>query len=278
MNNIGDMKMSELQDPSMKQSLKVGEYMTMLTLASRVGEVDMDRLIQLIMKAKGSRTMRKFADDMEVNVSTVSRIINGKVSEVSNALLAKIAAYADPESGITIEQLMEAQGLVSSAARENLAARYEDDCRRIIADELLRRGYSVNYSKSESRTNMGMIFDFEIQTDALERGGGRWLLEAKMFTEYGRMPIGIGSSRRWLDSAMAAFYRGEEAGRISIIVDHRRAFEQMKEYMSQYKIPDEISVILISTKKGRVLDEYIAPLTGERQAISVFSGTQEVED
>lgn len=277
MKNIGEMKMSELQSPEMSKTLKVGEYMTKLTLASRAGEVDMDRLIQLIVKAKGNRTMRQFAEDMEVNVSTVSRIINGKVSEVSNSLLAKIAAYADPESGVTIEQLMEAQGIVTETDGPMLARRYEEDCRRIVADELLNRGYSVSYTKSDIKS-LERICDFVIKTDALSQGDGSWLFEAKMFTQHSRIPIGLGATQIWLDGAMAVYYRGENASRISIIVDHRTVFDQIKEQLSHYELADEISVILIATKQGRILDEYVAPLTGGRQAKSIFNDAQGTED
>jgi fatty acid/phospholipid biosynthesis enzyme len=49
------------------------------------------------------------------------------------------------------------------------------------------------------------------------------------------LPAGVGSSRIWLDSAMAAYYRGENIGRVSLVVDHRAIFEQMKDRLKEFK-------------------------------------------
>ena len=264
MSDLGNKNLSELSE---EKTIRLGEYMVRLQLATRAGEVDQDELINLVIRAKGPRSMRQFADDMDVNVSSVSRIINGKVSEISDSLLAKIASNADPNSGVTLEQLMAAQGIVEQKDKRSLGARYEEDCRRIVADELLSRGYSVSYSKKETRIRTGMIFDFEITTDAIPNGGGRWLIEAKMMTEHSRYPVGIGRSMIWLNSAMAAYYQGETVGRISLIVDHRAGFEQIKERLSQLRLADEISVILISTKQRKILEEYVAPLSDGREPV-----------
>ena len=246
---------------------RLSEYILRLQLSTRAGEVDPDELSSLVIKAKGSRSMRKFAEDMDVNVSSVSRIIHGKVSEISDPLLAKIALHADPNSGVTLDQLMAAQGVVDQTTRILLTTRYEEDCRRIVADELLSRGYTVSYSKMKPRNQSGLIFDFEIITDAIPNGGGRWLIETKMMTEYSRYPVGSGRPILWLNSAMAAYYKGDTVGRISLIVDHRVSFEGLKQQLSQLKIADEISVILISTNLGKILDEYVAPLSDGRMPV-----------
>lgn len=245
-------------------------YSTKLMQAVRAGEVDSDKLIELVAMAKGSRSQRKFADDIGVNVSSLSRILSGKVKEVSNDLLAKIAAAADSASGVTLEMLMEAQGIIPKDERGNLVTKFEDNCRRIFSDELLKRGYSVSYAK-ESRMDHNMQrWDFEVVTDALTHGEGRWLVDTKMTTQYGRFPVGIGSTRNWLYHAMAYYYRGGVAGRISIIIDNNAVFEQLKERLSELTLKDEISVILISTAAGRILDEYIAPLTDGREGKEIF--------
>ncbi len=269
MSNLGNKKISEIMNST---ETKLGELIVKLQLATRAGEIDQDKLIGLVLEAKGSRSMRKFADDMGVNVSSVSRIVNGKVAEISDPLLAKIALHADPNSGVTIEKLMEAQGLVEQNDRSNMGIRFEEDCRRIVADELLKRGYSVSYVQQEKRARAEVnAFDIEITTDAIPNGGGRWLIETKMMTQYSRFPVGFGRTQIWLDSAMATYYRGEQVGRISLIIDHREIFNQMKERLSHLRLADEISIILISTKQGKILDEYVAPLVNGRMPVYVLT-------
>lgn len=239
---------------------KLREYVLKLQSAYRTGKGDPEALIELAAAAMGKRSQRQFASDLGVNVSSVSRILSGKVSEISDTLLGKIAAHADPSSGVTLEKLMEAQGMVEAENRTQLARKFRESCRRILADELLQRGHTVLYPKEQSYDNR-FFCDFEIQTDALSKGNGRWLVEAKMMPTNMQFPMGTGTFRTWLDSAMAAYYRGEEAGRISLIIDHQAMFERVKAVFSRYPVRDEISILLISVSGGKILDEYAAPMT-----------------
>ena len=165
MKNIMNKKMSEITE----EDTKLGRFFLKLQSAYRTGQGDPEALSDLVAAAMGKRSQRQFASDMGVNVSSVSRILNGKVSEVSDILLAKIAANADPASGVTIEKLMAAQGMVEAESRAQLGKKYEESCRRIFSDELLKRGYTVSYPKEQSRENR-YLWDFEIQTNATAVG------------------------------------------------------------------------------------------------------------
>ena len=81
-----------------------------------------------------------------------------------------------------------------------------------------------------------------------------------MMTNFAPLPVGSGRTKIWLDSAMAAYYRGEKIGRVSLILDYRRGFEQLKKDLARIPIKDEISIILISIGEGKILEKYIAPL------------------
>jgi len=258
MDNTMKKRISEI----MEEDTNLKRYFLKVQSAFRTGECDHEALIELVSAAMGKRSQRQFAMDMGVNVSSVSRILNGKVSEISDMLLAKIAASADPASEVTIEKLMQAQGIVEAESRAQLGLKFEENCRRIFADELLKRGKSVSYSKGKTHESR-CFCAFEIETDALTKGNGRWLVDAKMMTSYSPLPVGIGRSMIWLDHAMASYYRGENAGRISLIFDHKMAFEQLKEQLAHISIRDEISIILISVVEGRILNEYVVPLTDD---------------
>ena len=92
-----------------------------------------------------------------------------------------------------------------------------------------------------------------------------------MLTQFSRFPVGIGKTKIWLDSAMAYYYEGGVAGRISLIVDLKSVFDQIKERLSGLTLKDEISVILISTATGEIVEEYVAPLTDGREGKVIFS-------
>lgn len=245
------------------------EYALLLKTAIRTGEVDKTETAALVNAAKGNRSIRRFAECILVNPSSISRILNEQVTEINSELLAKIVAYAEPDSGVTIEKMMFAQGLVRSEDCIMQYQRYEAACRRIITDELLQRGYSVSYIKTPTLEN-GRTCDFRIKTDAFSPDEGEWLFECKMLSAYSNLPLGVGRTGIWLESAMAYYYSGKKAKRISLIVDHLDTFELMKAHLQEFCIPNEISVLYISLTQGRVLDEYVAPLTDGREPKKIF--------
>ena len=269
-----DIKEVRLEDINEKTRL-YGQYYSQLMLTRRTGEVDQEAIIRLVDAARGTRSIRQFAEDLKVNPSTISRILNGKVKDINNQLLAKIAAYADPDSGVTIEKLMEAQGQVKEEDIDILYTRFESACRRTISDELLQRGYSVAYVKEMDRDTRN-VCDFAIKTDALAGENDVWLFECKMMTAQSRIPVGMGRSRIWIDSAMAYYYKGGRAKRLTLVVDRKEIYDSIRETLAQYALNDEISVMCISPQKGQVITEYTAPLADGRIPKSVF--TREEED
>ena len=148
----------------------------------RTGKADLETLSQLVLRAKGSRSMNDFAKECEVNTSTISRIINMKnTTACSDDVLMAISKAADPESGVTLEQLLMANGMVKlvpagtegavvsptqivfgladiaeekqiesvsnellQGARKYLSeSRLEENCRESLQNSLLLGGYSV---------------------------------------------------------------------------------------------------------------------------------------
>ncbi len=267
-----DIKVVRQEEASEKSRL-YRQYYEQLMVTRRTGEVDQEALIRLVDAARGTRSIRQFAEELKVNPSTISRILNGKVKEINSQLLAKIAVYADPDSGVTIEKLMEAQGQVKADDIDVLYTRFESACRRTISDELLQRGYSVVYVKELDQDTQN-VCDFAIKTDALAGENNVWLFECKMMTAHSRIPVGMGRSRIWIDSAMAYYYKGGRAGRLTLVVDRMDIYESIRDTLASYALIDEISVMCISPQKGAVIREYIAPLADGRILESVFSGEE----
>ena len=263
MEDLMKKKVSDISEDSMR----IGRNIIRLKTAYRTGNIDPETTASLVKSAMGKRSQRKFAEITEINVSSISRILSGQITEISDNLLARIAAYADPDSGVTLEKLMAAQGIVESDGRAELAVQFEENCRRVIADGLLKKGFSVSYSQQLLDQKLRRICDFEIRTNALGNGG-RWLIETKLVTAH--IP-GRGMSQGWVDGAMAAYYRGEKIGRVSVVVENKLLFDQMKLRLIETSIADEISVLLIPIGSDKVLDEYVAPLKDGKKPVFSFA-------
>jgi len=79
----------------------------------RVREPNKEKLAELVLRAKGeNRSISAFARECEVSTSTLSRLINMETSKAnSDDLILAIAEKANPESGVTLEALLDAHGL-----------------------------------------------------------------------------------------------------------------------------------------------------------------------
>lgn len=260
---IVDVEIADAAEAEERLRRRLMAYMEKLSEYVRTRDPDSAKLSDLVVKAKGpKRSMRKFAEDIGVSPSTLSRLVNQKTAgAVTDKLIAEIAAHADPESGVTFENLVEAHGLALKDKRYRSAAAYEMTCHEIITDELKARGYTVDDSTAEKLVGagFGMRYDFALTTDALKGGKGKWYFDCKMSRgNAGDVPVGFGRTMQWLTMTMAMFYCGAiDAERVSIVVDHKMIFEQLVRRCQDVIIPDELSIILVDVENMRVVDEYV---------------------
>ena len=288
MDNSDDFKGNlEIMSAAQKGDLigRLMAYMEEISQYVRIDAPDKDKLSELVVKAKGpKRSMRKFAEEIGVSPSTLSRLINHKTAgAVTDKLIAEIAAYADPESGVTFEDLVEAHGLALKDKRYRSAYAYERTCHEIIVDELKARNYTVEDSIAERFTGagFGMQYDFAINTNALKSGNGKWYFDCKMSRgNAGDVTAGFGRTMQWLTMTMAMFYCGAvDADRVSIVVDQKLVFEQMVRRCQDITIPDELSIILLDIDGMRIVNEYVLNKK-EGTGMTVFnniSGTGEIK-
>lgn len=249
-------------------------YLKQARIAQRRGPVQKDMTIQLVNDAIGVRSMSKFAAELGVNVSSISRILSGKVQEISSELLAKIATYAAPDSGVTLERLMDAQGLYARADTSASPSWSDEVQVQIIVNELLKRGYLVSFSSLFLANNKTRVSAPPIViTDAIARSEGRWELSVSHVDRKGKALSNDLSS--WLNRCMAEYYQGTATvGRYTRIYDLQAHYEKAKAIISDIRIPDEISIMLVSTEERRVLEEYIIPLSNGQSAKSIFQSQE----
>ena len=266
----------------------------------RTGKADLEALSQLVLSAKGSRSMNDFANDCEVNTSTISRIINMKnTTACSDEVLVAVSKAADPESGVTLEQLLAANGMVKlvpagtegavvsptqiifgltdaveekqiesvsnellKGARQYFSeSRLEESCRESLQNSFLLGGYSVE-----------LLPYNKMDWPRNRQFRGDFAIRTNALQEEG---IGIwlfdcksyttGIGRGTIGQmnrlfGMAYMDSPREHGiKVSIVVDHSIMIEQARDYYAGYKIKDYFSFILIDPADRRVIDEFCIP-------------------
>ena len=112
----------------------------------------------------------------------------------------------------------------------------------------------------KSRVNRH-FFDLILESNAL---GEQSKLAFEFKTYKTEKPItGIGNTKQWINRIMAMYYRRDLAikdiSRVTLVVEIKEIFEQVKKILSEYTIPDEISVVLVSN--DQIADEYVVNKT-----------------
>ena len=266
----------------------------------RTGKADLETLSQLVLRAKGSRSMNDFAKECEVNTSTISRIINMKnTTACSDDVLMAISKAADPESGVTLEQLLMANGMVKlvpagtegavvsptqivfgladiaeekqiesvsnellQGARKYLSeSRLEESCRESLQNSLLLGGYSVE-----------LLPYNKMDWPRNRQFRGDFAIRTNALQEEGidiwlfdckSYTAGIGRGTIGQMNrlfGMAYMDSPREHGiKVSIVVDHSIMIEQARVYYAGYKIRDYFSFVLIDSADRRVIDEFCIP-------------------
>ena len=244
--------------------------------------------------------MNDFANDCEVNTSTISRIINMKnTTACSDEVLVAVSKAADPASGVTLEQLLAANGMVKlvpagtegavvsptqiifgltdaveekqiesvsnellKGARQYFSeSRLEESCRESLQNSFLLGGYSVE-----------LLPYNKMDWPRNRQFRGDFAIRTNALQEEG---IGIwlfdcksyttGIGRGTIGQmnrlfGMAYMDSPREHGiKVSIVVDHSIMIEQARDYYAGYKIKDYFSFILIDPADRRVIDEFCIP-------------------
>lgn len=253
---------------------------------------DMRRYSELVKDAKGDKTSQQFAEECGVNTSTITRIINRQNKGASKYELIKaIADHADPNSGVTLEALMEANGMTKRRVQSlgiEVQRRIEESVQGIFYNELLNRGASIRrgnirYNISKS---LAIAPDIMIMTDALsktvnsgegsETGEYVWFIEC-LSPVSRKMPDGDSNDDRikkrlMFQSRNAVFQKISRSifislNRIevfkplmySVITTEKEVYDDIVSEFGEMPVPINMSIIYINLDFGKVVDEFVLP-------------------
>ena len=98
----------------------------------KVKAIDTPQTIYLLNRAKGKRSLREFAAVSHTSAASICRILNGTTIEMGNDLAAGFVYGADPDSGVTLERMMDALGRVRKQDVPIFERNYKEDIKRIL--------------------------------------------------------------------------------------------------------------------------------------------------
>lgn len=263
--------------------------------------MNQDAFAILVKAAIGNRTQQQFAEACGVNPSTITRILQKSNRGASRpGLLQAIADNAAPESGVTLEALRQANGLLHRAMsyQELMASGYIKKVQATILNELLARGAEVRLGQSSYYINKAITFcpDIFVITDAAGEKGGIWLFEL-LFPCTTSNPIHEFDNHAKIASEGARFYRSKTIDtignfllasmnppeqthpmRFSIVTAEPVVYSKAVEEFGETCVSTDISIILVNLTTGKVVSEWVLPKYCGETIDSYFMTTQPIED
>lgn len=262
-------------------------------------EIDKDAFADLLLAAKGGRTMKDFAVICGVNPSTFTRIIQRTNKGASSTeLLEAIAEHAAPNSGVTIDALAKANGYTvekDSGIKALKLTSYIDNTetliRNILVQALVDRGQEVRmgnirYTFSKS---LALSPDALIMTEAFGKKDEVWfadsIIATPRVTRDGAHPVHKSRVKQMAFEKFARFVFISmnpvelfRPSRFSLVVLDREVYDIIVEEFSETTVCTDISVIYIDTLNNCISDEFMLPHTEKGQQESYFMTTQRVLD
>lgn len=264
-----------------------------------LSEPNREELALLLKKAKGSgRSMRQFAEECGVNQSTFSRMGNQVFTGASSEkVLRAIAEHANPESGVTLDALMVANGMakiVNSATVSRISGmEIEKRFHFVLMHELKEAGDSAErVDNMEFRT--GMTFSCEpdiiVRSKLLETSNDLWAFDLLLQQQPSdgekndRNNTTRIYGRRILDRMgriLPMFFNEEQGseriGKYSFVIIDKECFSYIKAEFANYYVPFDMSFILFDLDRDVIEEEFIFKQPGGYVSVSVFNNSFEID-
>lgn len=250
---------------------KIKRYRESLSDYEEMSYADRQRMADLVYEAKGEeRSLRQFADDIEVNVSTISRITNQKIARhVDLEVIAKIAAGAESDNDMIFERLMEADGMKKIAANKKDEQMHMVDAEqsiktyqkhpyhiekesraqswKAVSNSLEGAGIGFTIDFSDSAAD---FWDYRVKTDIVH---GDWIFVEKKCASFSA----VRSVERSIYKIMADHFRldRDDYGKISIVFDDVLGFKEIVNKFETFAPPFKMSFVLVS--RFRVEEEFL---------------------
>ncbi len=262
---------------------------------------DKMKLAMYVNRAKGpERTMAQFAEVCGVSASTLSRIVNHKITKpISTELIQAIIQNAADPDKMDFEFFMHANGMIPKERheRKNYAGdtfmerreaqmNAETTIKNTVADELYARGHMIQFfprlpvkELPESKFSLGqfsafalriqgyepMYWNFVVNVANFQNEEDEWMQrEKRMF------------KRRMMDRYASIFLRDswepetmKDIKTTFAFVD-MEAFTMFKDMLMQAEVNTEMSLLLIDMNKQKVVTEIMIPRKDGKCSSSIF--------
>ena len=205
-----------------------------------------DLMAQIAANNVGEKRFEELCDEMGVEV-----------------VLEAIADNAVPESGVTLDMLLQAHGLEKISVYEGKERKSESVLEDIVIDRLLcditQLGYKCEIEKEKNiiytTDEIRFRADFVIKTELLKEYGIReWA-----FDVYVGPHRPVMQKLSWFFGCCYVNSLRDNGTKLSLVLSNKDEFDAAKRRLGTIKIHDIISIILINEENWELEEEFVIP-------------------
>ena len=261
----------------------------------RYSNANKEKFAELLERAKGERTMKEFAEECGVNPSTFSRIYN-KVNKGASSikLIKSIADHAAPDSKVTFDMLMEANGYLPQGYKvegRRLQMQNELYAANVLFEGFRKLGISEVYKDLgvyKIGKSMSIRPDLVINNIMVDDNKGQWLIDmmsVPIYTDNAFKRRADLMSLRRVQERMGRYWsiycmkeKDMNIVRISLAVYDELLYNRIIENFGGYKTDDSISFILFDLDDKVIKEEYVLKDRNDKNGYSIINKNRIIDD
>lgn len=226
---------------------------------------DVARLADLLIRAKGGRSMRAFAKECGFNPATFSRIVNGiNMGSSSPKLIEAVAKCAAHDSGVTLEMLADANGYTLKA-NEVVAEKLQTNpvsqpAYELVAQSIVIRDMLESYKSVRIRKNVKVSDYTHIQPALLmeteSMDGSQELFFVEIFGQTGHDGERVFehlSHYVWFETFRID---GTLPLRFLMVIVDLDVYRTMKERLGSRKLPINLDAVYVDVQSGTLVERH----------------------
>ncbi len=247
-----------------------------------VSEVDRRRqaIATLLIEAKGDgRSFAAYAKAAGISPAAMTKMKKGEYIPSPGAMKKLTSQEANPQGGVTYEDMMRAAGYESEEASDlrrltvnvelddkddkdtldnvrkgytlyDMCQRFEKNAKSHIYTSLAEKGIAFRKSDYELEYRPGSGVDLVI--DVMDQGISRWAFDFKLLRE-SRF---VNTMALFATIGNALKLNIDKQTKLSFVFNDRRAVQVLRKYEHAMSFRGEVSVILYNMSEGELVEEF----------------------
>lgn len=237
----------------------------------KVKPIDAEKTIHLINRIREDRGIIAFTSA----IGTISRIQLFRIykdgsNELKNTTVAGILSAKLPGCNVTLDDFMDAQGKIRIDKQEEYKRIYKKELRQILLYSLLQSGCEMALQEENKGKRPENEDQSKFSIRITQPKESVWDFEIRTFSYTGR-PADISDViNELLSHLVSASVHKRESFKYSLIIDNEFVYRELKEKAETIRLPNEVSIILISAFHRKVIEEYNIPRPGETDGNTIL--------